>query len=94
MPIDWAQFQRDVDAAVAGAAARTDDRLAGRISQVTRLTDDEVKAMFPDPVDAQKVARLMEIVKRAGDRNAKINELVQNIETFAGVTLKLLEKLA
>ena len=94
MPIDWKQFERTWAAPSLYAGARTDDRLAGKISQVTRLTEDEVKGMFPDPADVQKVAQLMQIVKRAGSRNAKINELCQNIESFAGVALKLLEKLA
>lgn len=94
MAIDWNQFRQDVDAAVAASSARTDAKLAGKISAITRLTDAEVQEMFPDPGDAKKVAELMEIVKKAGDRNRKINDIVANIESFGGIVLKLLEKFA
>ena len=94
MAIDWNQFQKDVDIAVAASSAHTDAELAGKISSITRLTDAEVQEMFPDPGDAKKVAKLMEIVRKAGERNQKINDIVANIESFGGIVLKLLEKFA
>ena len=94
MTIDWDKFEKDVDDAVKKAGDRTDENLAGKISKVTRLTEEEIAKMFPDPEDAKKVAHLMSIVKKAGARNQKINEIVSNAENFAGVMLKLLEKLA
>jgi len=94
MPIDWNSFNDDIDTAVAQSGTRTDDQLASKISSVTRLTDDEIKQMFPDPADVKKLAALMQIVKSATDKNAKINQLVANSETFAGIIIPLLEKFA
>ena len=94
MPIDWDKFQNDIDGLVDSAGERTDAKLASQISSVTRLTDDEVKKLFPDPADVKKLAELMEIVKKAGDRNDKINKIVANIEDFSGVVLTLLGKFA
>jgi hypothetical protein len=94
MAIDWDQFERDVDDAVKKAGERTDAKLAGHISRVTRLTEEEIAKLFPKPEDAKKVADLMAIVKGAAARNQKINAIAENIESFAGVMLKLLEKIA
>jgi hypothetical protein len=92
MPIDWEKFQSDLDRAIEEAGERTDIKLAGKISAITRLTDDEVKKLFPDPADVKKLAELMEIVKGAGERNQKINQIVENAEEFAGIVLTLLSK--
>jgi hypothetical protein len=94
MAIDWDKFQDELDGLVNDAGDKTDKKLAGKISSITRLTDDEVKKMFPDPADVKKLGELMEIVKRAGDRNEKINKIVANAEDFAGIVLTLLGKFA
>jgi hypothetical protein len=94
MPINWDKFQSDIDGLVDDAGERTDAKLASRISSVTRLTDEEVKKLFPDPADVKKLAELMEIVKKAGDRNEKVNKIVANIEEFGGIVVTLLGKLA
>jgi len=94
MPINWEKFQSDLDRAIEEAGERTDMKLAGRISSVTRLTDDEVKKLFPDPDDVKKLANLMEVVKGAGDRNQKVNRIVKNAEEFAGIILNLIAKFA
>lgn len=94
MAIDWGKFQDELDGLVNDAGDKTDKKLAGKISSITRLTDDEVKKMFPDPADVKKLGELMEIVKRAGDRNDKINKIVANAEDFAGIVLTLLGKFA
>ena len=94
MPIDWDKFNEDLDSAINDAAKRTDDKLAGKISSVTRLTDEEIKKLFPEPADVKKLAQLMEIVKKAGDRNEKINQIASNAEQFAGIILTLLQKFA
>lgn len=94
MAIDWEKFQGELDQLIDEAGDRTDKKLAGKISTITRLTDEEVKKLFSDPADVKKLAELMEIVKRAGDRNDKINKIVSNAEEFAGIVLTLLEKFA
>lgn len=94
MPVDWEKFQSELDDAIDDAGKRTDKVLANRISSITRLTDDEIKRLFPDSADVKKLAQLMEIVKRAGDRNKKINEIVKNAENFGSVIYTLLAKFA
>jgi len=92
MPMDWDKFERDLDAIIESGAQRADKRLASQISSVTRMTDDEVKELFPEPGDARKLAGLMKIVKGADSRNNKINTIVKNAEEFAGIIVTLLEK--
>jgi hypothetical protein len=92
MPINWEKFQSDLDQAIEEAGERTDNKLAGKISAITRLTDDEVKKLFPDPADVKKLAELMAIVKGAGETNQKISQIVKNAEEFAGIVLTLLSK--
>lgn len=94
MPINWDKFQTDIDDLVDDAGNRTDTKLASSISSVTRLTDEEIKKLFPYPADVKKLAELMEIVKKTGDRNEKINKIVANIEEFGGIVVTLLGKLA
>lgn len=94
MPVDWDNFERNLDSIIDSGAQRADARLASQISSVTRMTDQEVQELFPEPADALKLARLMKIVKSADDRNTKVNNIVSNSEEFAGVILTLLEKFA
>jgi hypothetical protein len=47
MPVNWDEFEHDLDSIIDGGARRADERLASRISSVTRMTDDEVKQYFP-----------------------------------------------
>lgn len=92
MPIDWDEFKSSIGDIVNSAADKTDDDLAGRISSITRLTDDEVKSMFPEQADVKVLAELMSIVNSASDRNSKVNQIVNNAEKFGGVMLTLLGK--
>lgn len=92
MPVNWDEFERDIDSIIEEGAARTDKRLASRVSSVTRMTDDEIKDIFPETADIQKLAGLMKIVKSADDRNTKINNIVARAEEFGGIALRLLEK--
>ncbi|SFE22639.1 hypothetical protein [Nitrosomonas sp. Nm166] len=92
MAIDWDKFQGELDKLIDEAGDKTDEKLAGKISTITHLTDEEVKRLFPDPADVKKLAELMEIVKREGDRNNKINQIVTNAEEFGGIILTLMSK--
>ena len=94
MAIDWDKFQGELDQVIDEAGDKTDKKLAGKIASITRMTDEEVKKLFPDPADVKKLAELMEIVKRSGDKNEKINKLVANAEDFGGIILTLLGKFA
>jgi len=92
MPIDWEKFDRELPSIIEDSAEKTDQRLASRISSITRMTDDEVQELFPEPADVKKLSNLMKIVKSAEARNTKINNIVSNAEEFAGVILTLLTK--
>jgi hypothetical protein len=92
MPIDWDKIQKDLEEIVDSGARRADDRLASKISSYTRMTDAEVKELFPEPADALRLGQLMKVVKAAEDRNTKINTIVGNAEKFAGAIVTLLER--
>jgi hypothetical protein len=94
MEIDWDKLHDDLGPLIKAAGDRTDEKLAKQMSTATRMTDEEVKAFFPDPADVRKLADLMAIVKSAGDRNDKINNIVRNAEQFGGVIFTLLSKFA
>jgi hypothetical protein len=92
MAMDWDKFDKEIDRAAQKAGDRTDEKLASRISSVSRLTDEEIQELFPDPADVKRLKDLMKVVKSAGDRNDKINTIVSNAEDFGGVILTLLGK--
>ncbi|WP_258195696.1 hypothetical protein [Nitrosomonas ureae] len=92
MTIDWDKFQAELDQVINEAGNRTDNKLAGKISVITRLSDDEIEKLFPDPAEVKKLAALMEIIKRSGAQNEKINKIVNNADEFGGIILKLLTK--
>lgn len=92
MPVDWDALDRDIDEILQSASDRTDEKLAGRISSVTRMTDEEIQELFPESGDKKNLAKLMTIVKSAEDRNAKINQIIANVEEFGGIVLTLLNK--
>lgn len=94
MAIDWDKLDKDIDDVSHQSAQQTDERLAAKISAITRLTDEEIMTLFPKPADVQKLANLMRIVKSAEMTNAKVNNIVANIENYAGVIVTLLSKFA
>lgn len=87
---DWKDL--DINALAKDAAKKTDDKLASQLSSLTRLTDDEVKKLFPEKGDAAKFAELMTIVKSADTKNKKIKQIMDNGEKFAGIIVTLLGK--
>jgi len=88
MPIDWT----DVDVALENAKKKTDDELAGKVSSLTRFNDDEVKKLFPEQGDVEKLKRLMSIVQSSADEQKKLNDLASNVRDLGGIVLKLLAK--
>ncbi len=94
MPVNWEEFDCVIDSIIEESAGATDVRLASRISSITRMTDEEVQELFPDPADVKKLTELMKIVKSSEDRNIKISRIVSNAEEFGGIVLSLLQKFA
>lgn len=93
MPINWEEFDENLEQAINESVDATDTKLASHISSITRLTDDEVNELFPEPADLKKLSDLLKIVKSAETRNSKINSIISNSEEFAGIVLTLLTRL-
>jgi hypothetical protein len=83
----------DFKAIAKDAAGKTDNELASQISSVTRLTDKEVKQLFPEKGDVATFVELMTIVKSSDDKNKKIKQIMNNTEKFAGIVVTLLGKI-
>lgn len=94
MPVDWDKFDSEIDSIIERSSDKTDAQLASKVSNITRMTDDEVQELFPKAADAKKVTQLMRIVRSDDDRNKKVNRIVSNAKEFGGVVLTLLEKFA
>ena len=92
MALDWDEINKTISEAAEGAAARTDSRLASRISSLTRMTQQEVLELFPAEADAKRLAELMSIVDSSKTHNEKITAFLSDAEKFAGVVLTLLAK--
>lgn len=92
MPVNWDEFDNEIDSIIEESADATDNRLASRISSITRMTDEEVQDLFPNPADVKKLTELMRVVKSSDNRNSKINHIVSNAEEFGGIMLTLLDK--
>lgn len=91
MPIDWDRFDREIDEAIDQSADRTDEKLAAKISSITRFRDDEIERLFPEPADTKKLYELMKIVNSSARKNTKINKIVSNAEDFGKVIFTLLK---
>lgn len=94
MAIDWDKWDPKIDEAIDQAGKKTDEKLASTMSSLTRLTDEEIRELFPESADVEKLRRLLKIVKSAEDRNNKVNSIIKHIEEFGGIIVPLLEKLA
>jgi hypothetical protein len=94
MPIDWDAFDKEVNGALDHAEGQTDEKLALRISSLTRMTGEEIEALFPKPADVKKLAQLLKIVKSAEAHNVKVTRLIANIEDLGGTVVKLIDKIA
>jgi len=94
MPINWEEFDNEIDHIIESSADNADAQLASKISSITRMTDDEVTGLFPKPADVKKLVELMKIVKSSNDRNTKVNKIVSNADEFGGIVLTLLTKFA
>ena len=93
MPINWEEFDESLDQAITESVDAVDTKLASHISSITRLTDDEINELFPEPADLKKLSELLKIVKSAETRNKKVNSIINNAEEFSDVIFTLVDKL-
>lgn len=82
----------NIDEIIEDCVNETDNELASKISSLTKMTDEEIKELFPKTTDVKNLVELMKIVKSSEDRNTKINKIVSKTEEFSGVVLTLLAK--
>lgn len=94
MSIDWDKFREDARKAARQSGAETNAELANEISSATRLTDAQVQEICPTPADKAKLAELLALVKSATDHNTKIAALERKAGEYAGIIVKLLDRLA
>ena len=89
----WDDLESRIGGLVDQVAEDTDEELATEMSSITKLTNEEVKELFPKPSDAQKLFELVRLVKEDTEKNEKINQLVANSEKFADIVITLVSRL-
>lgn len=94
MTIDWDSLQASIDSEIEAAATQTSTSLANQASSLTKLSDDEIKQLFPTPEDVQKLKSLMDIVKSSEDENTKVNRLVNNMQDLGSTAIKIIDAIA
>ena len=82
----------DFDSILNEAEELTNAELRDRISSLTRLTADDINMLCPKKTDKETLAELMSIVNSAATENKMKKQLVENIEHFSGLILKILAK--
>ena len=77
---------------IAGEAAeQTNSEFAEKISKLTNLTEEQIKAVCPEKVDQQNLEKLIDIVKKSENENVMKNNLINNFSTVGGIVCKLLK---
>ena len=71
----WEEFEKNIASAIEKASTETDTKLASHVSSMTRLTDHDVREMFPKTADLIALNRLIGIVKSRDDQETKIRRL-------------------
>lgn len=71
------------------AANTTNARLDEQLSSLSRLTDGQLRSLFPSKADKQRLAELMAIVAEATAENEKVVQLKRNIDQLAGTVVRL-----
>jgi hypothetical protein len=71
------------------AREKTDGQFASEASGLTRLTDEEIKAIAPAVEDREKLAQLMEIVTDATRSNQEKATALKNINGLAEMAIQV-----
>ena len=75
------------------ARESTNRALAGEISSLTLLTEEDVERLLPRKADKEQFGALMAIVAAATDENTKVAALRDNLDNVGGVLVKILRLL-
>ncbi|MHC4154771.1 MAG: hypothetical protein ACYST6_07600 [Planctomycetota bacterium] len=76
------------------AKRKTDKNFATEASSLTRLTNEEILKIAPTPVDREKFAELMTVVKDAAKSNQAKAQALRNIQGLAEIAVSLIAKVA
>lgn len=82
----------DFDVILDQAEELTNAQLRSKIALLTRLKESEIDSLCPKKADKEVFAQLMNIVNSAASENQKRKLLCDNIETFAGVVIRVLAR--
>ncbi len=82
----------DFDKILDEAQELTNKELDSRISSLIKLTDAEINAICPAKADKETLVKLISIVKGGTSENNKKKQLIENIETFAGMIVRVLAR--
>lgn len=74
------------------AEEEADEKVRGKIAGLTRMTEREVKELFPVREDQKRLVELMQIVRSSDEQNKKINNIIDRSEEFSGIIVKLLNR--
>jgi hypothetical protein len=83
----------DFQAILDEAEKVTDEKMASRISSLTRLTDSELSELCPTKLEKERLAELMMIVREATEENVKRDKIIENINVFASTIVRILNKI-
>jgi hypothetical protein len=72
---------------------QTNRELAGEISTLTFLAEDDVERLLPRKVDKEQFSTLMAIVASGTDDNTKVARLKERLDEVGHVLLKILKEL-
>lgn len=75
------------------AREKTNQALAGEISSLTFLTEDDVERLLPRKIDKERFGALMAIVAAGTDDNTKIASLRERLDELGTVLLRVLKEL-
>ena len=75
------------------ARDRTNQVLAGEISSLTFLTEEDVERILPRKSDKERFGSLMTIVASHTDSNTKLMAIRENLDELGEVLLKVLKLL-
>jgi len=76
------------------AKEKTDREFASEASSLIHLTDEEIKEITPTPIDKEKLAELMSVVKDATKSNEEKAEAIRSISGLAEAAVSMIRKLA
>jgi hypothetical protein len=77
----------------AEARKATNVGLAGELSSLTRLSEQDIQRLLPRKVDKEQFAALMAIVADSTDEDEKIAALKERLEEVGGVVVRILRLL-